>query len=191
MTTATLSSGGSRALAVALLVALVAIVVTGIVQPLIDSYTETRETVEQLRFGLSRLDATDANRAALTAELAQIRQRRNSATGLLQAASEPLAAAQLQNRIKTLVEGGQGELRSTQTLPARDEGKFRRISVRGQVAMTLEAMQKVFYQLETASPLLFLDNVDIRPRPPRARGAEDGILDVRFDVSGYMRRATP
>jgi hypothetical protein len=45
---------------------------------------------------------------------------------------------------------------------------------------------------QLSQPFLFLDNVAIADRPdnrsPNA-AAEDAVLDVRFDVFGYMRRA--
>ena len=58
--------------------------------------------------------------------------------------------------------------------------------------MNTAALQRVFYDLESATPFLFLDNVEIRSRPARrASGPEDDpILEVRFDLYGYMRRAT-
>jgi hypothetical protein len=72
----------------------------------------------------------------------------------------------------------------------RDEGKFRRIIVRGQMATNTVAMQRIFYDIESASPYLILDNIDIRARPsPRTpeNGPTDPMLDVRFDLYGYVR----
>jgi general secretion pathway protein M len=88
-------------------------------------------------------------------------------------------AAAIQNRIKALVEAARGELKSVQILPAQADGHLRRITVRGQMSMTIEAAQRVFHDLEGAEPLLFLDNLDIRSRDdPRRRRehAEQGIL---------------
>src|SRR5258708_1911747 len=89
----------------------------------------------------------------------------------MQSSNSSLAAAELQNRIKSSVEAAHGELRSTQILPAREEGAFRRISIRGQIAVNTAALQRGFYDLESASPFFFLDNLQISPppapRPPR------------------------
>ena len=112
-----------------------------------------------------------------------------SGLGFLQGANESLAAADVQNRIKTLAEASKGELKSTQILPPQDEGKFRRIAVRAQMTLKLAAVQRVFHGLEASSPLLFLDNVNVRARSDRWREepADDPILDIRFDVYGYTR----
>jgi general secretion pathway protein M len=121
-----------------------------------------------------------------------LKQGQGSTVGFLASPNESLAAAELQSRLRSTVDAVHGDLRSVQILPARDEGLFRRVSVRGQISATLPALQRVLYQLETATPLLFLDNVDIRARPvrPGRTSAEAPVLDVRFDLSAYMRRAS-
>jgi hypothetical protein len=54
------------------------------------------------------------------------------------------------------------------------------------------ALERIFYQFESVSPLLFLDNVEIRARDAqRNRGVgDDPLLEVRFDLYGYLRRST-
>ena len=57
---------------------------------------------------------------------------------------------------------------------------------------TLGAVQRVLYDLEASSPYLFVDNLYLRARPAerRAESADsDPILDVRFDVYGYLSSA--
>jgi hypothetical protein len=52
-------------------------------------------------------------------------------------------------------------------------------------------LQRILYDLEAGSPFLFLDNVDIRTRQaPAVRGhtEDESLLEVRFDLYGYMRR---
>lgn len=185
-----LSPGVSRALAVAILVALVGLAFSWGIAPLWNSYAQARSDAARYQAALVRAARPGANLAALRAELARLKSGRGSTAGVLPAANESLAAAELQGKLKAVVDAAEGELRSVQTLPARDEGPFRRVSVRGQVAMTLPSLQRVLYRLESATPLLFLDNVDIRVRPVRRgrESAEVQMLDVRFDLSAYMRR---
>jgi hypothetical protein len=69
---------------------------------------------------------------------------------------------------------------------------MRRIAVRGQMSSGLAAAQSVLYELESASPYLFIDNLNMRARGAdrRADGVEaDPILDVRFDIYGYVLAA--
>jgi general secretion pathway protein M len=190
--TPVLTPRSSRALALGILAALLLLAFFGFVSPLIDAYRQASGSVEQYRAALEHTRHGGNDLAGLRAELARLKEHQASAVGFMQSSNPSLAAAELQNRIKSSVEAARGELRSTQILPARDDGTFRRISIRGQIAVNTAALQRVFYDLESASPFLFLDNVEIRARPARrSSGPEDDpVLEVRFDLYGYMRRAT-
>ena len=186
-----LSANLRRAAALAILGLLLLLGFFGVVQPLMEKYAVALGTVERLVLALARADRGD-DVTTLEAELARLKARRPDAVEFLQSANDALAAADLQNRIKSAVEAAQGELRSTQILPVREEGQFRQAAVRGQMVVKLQALQRIFYQFESASPLLFLDNVEIRARgAQRNRGVgDDPLLEVRFDLYGYLRRPT-
>ncbi len=187
-----LSPRASRVLALALLGGFVLFGLFGVILPLLDAYYQARNSAEQNEAAIEHIRQGARSLAELQAELARLKEQQASAIGLMQSANASLAAADLQNRIKLSVEAAHGELRSTQILPARDEGGFRRISIRGQIAVNTAALQRVFYELESSSPFLFLDNVEIHARPARRAGSaeDDPVLEVRFDLYGYLRRAT-
>lgn len=183
----------SRALALTILIVLLWFVYSGLVQPLLDHYAEARNSGEQLESVLARARQAGRTLSDLQTELTRLKGHGVSGAGTIQSANESLAAAELQNRIKSSVEAARGELRSTQILPSREEGVFQRISIRGQISGNLEALQRIFYEFESTSPLLFLDNVDIRVRPVRQQNeapTDNPVLDVRFDLYGYIRRTT-
>ena len=182
-----------RFLAIALLFAAASLFWSVLISPVLDDYSEAQSTIERLAAALEKSRASERDVAGLEAELARLKERQKSVGGVLQDGNESIAAAQLQNRLKTVVDSVKGDLRSTQVLPSREEGNFRRITVRGQISLDLAALQRVVYELEAASPYLFLDNVEIRTRSAlrrRDRVKDDPLLDVRLDLSGYMRRAT-
>jgi general secretion pathway protein M len=179
-----------RFLAGMLLLLVVLTVAVVVVVPIIDGLAGAELSNEEYRLALARGRALDRELKSLNGQSTEIRQVQAAQSGFLDGANESLATAQLQNRIKTIVETDGGELRSTQVLPVRDEGKFRRIIVRGQMATNTAAMQRIFYDIESASPYLILDNIDIRARP--SAHAQDNVptdtmLDVRFDLYGYVR----
>lgn len=187
-----LSPGFSRALALMLLAALAWLAYSWLIQPVLDDYAEARAEVARLAPALARTGRGDSDLGALTAELARLKQNRPTTEGFLGSANEALAAAELQGRLNSSVAAARGELRSAQILAARDEGTFRRVSIRGQIAVTIGQLQHILYDLEAGSPFLFLDNVDIRTRqasPARGRPEDESLLEVRFDLYGYMRRA--
>lgn len=177
------------ATALAILVAISASLYAVLVQPLIDDYRGTTESADRMNALLERYRRISQSLPKLQAELASLKQEQGSRDGFFQGASDALVAAQLQGRLRAAVDASQGELKSTQVLPTLEEGKMRRIAVRGQLSSSLAAAQRVLYELEGASPVLFIDNLNMRARSPerRAEGAElDPVLDVRFDVYGYV-----
>lgn len=183
----------NRALALAILLGLVAATYLGLVQPLIASRVDQHDQIERLETMLARFRSVAQQRAAREAELADLKQRAAGEDGLLHGANETLMAAAIQNRLKELVASSRGELKSIQILPAQSDGHLRRITVRGQMSMTVDAAQRVFHDLEGGEPLMFLDNVSIRSlqetrrRRERERNGTEDLLDVRFDVYGYAQ----
>jgi general secretion pathway protein M len=185
-----LSAMVSRIAAGMLFVLVLLMVVVGIIVPIADGLAGAKLSSEEYQSALMRGRVIDQELKNLNRQLTELRQVQASQSGFLEGGNESLATAQLQNRIKTIVETDGGELRSTQVLPVRDDGKFRRIIVRGQMATNTIAMQRVFYDIESASPYLILDNIDIRARPSshaQENGPTDPMLDIRFDLYGYVR----
>jgi len=178
-----------RALAIAILISLIGGIYYGVVRPLLDNYNDKRGAIEQMQDNLGRYQRVARDLAPRQAELAALKQRQSAQDGFLQGANDTLVAAQIQNRIKSLADATKGELRSTQVLPSQDEGKLRRITVRGQMSTSLTGALRVFHGLESASPLLFIDNVDMRARPAQLRdrtaAVNTDVIDLTFDVYGY------
>jgi general secretion pathway protein M len=189
--TGALSPPLGRVLALAILIAIVASLYYLIVAPFHGEYASMRQSIDQLQDELARYQRAARDLPARQADLTALKQRQSSQDGFLQGSNDTLVAAQIQNRIKALSDAAQGDLKSIQILPAEDEGKLRRITVRGQMTATLPGILHIFYGLESAAPLLFLDNVDFRSRTAqlRVRGEEpdSGLLDIQFDVYGYTR----
>ncbi|HWE72692.1 MAG TPA: type II secretion system protein GspM [Stellaceae bacterium] len=192
-----LSPGVSRAAALAILVALIAVFYFGIATPIVDAYQSIGADTAQLQEQLRRYQQTGNNRAQRQAELAALAQRSSAADGFLQGANDTLVAVQIQNRLKSLAEAAHADLRSTQVLPAQDEGALHRISVRGQFATSIAGALQIFHGLEAQYPLLFIDNLDMRARPSttreiRGRGVdtgESGMLEMQFDIYGYTQKS--
>jgi general secretion pathway protein M len=158
--------------------------------PLIDARTEAENTIERLAPLLERNRTVERDIPALQAELQQAKNRGNSDTGFLTGPSDAIAAAQLQSRVKAAVEHTNGNLRSIQVLPVREEGPYRRLSVRADSVMDLAALEHVLYEVEASTaPYLFVDNIEVRQEEHgRAnKPSDDRSLGVRIDVSGYVR----
>jgi general secretion pathway protein M len=187
----------SRAAALGILIALIAILYLGIAMPIVSAYQSIGTDTVQLQDQLRRYQLAGGDRSQRQAELAALAQRSSAADGFLQGANDTLVAVQIQNRLKSLADGAHAELRSTQVLPAQDEGALRRISVRGQFATNITGALQIFHGLESQNPLLFIDNLNIRARQGnvreiRGRGGDTGdggALDLQFDIYGYTQRS--
>ena len=183
----------SRTLAIAIL----GIVLLGayrlIATPLVIAYLDGEARIEQAKELLQRYEALAEQRSLLADRLAKQEERAGSAAGYLTGPSDALAAAQLQDRVKSVVEGAGGELRSTQILPAEAlEGDlgFRRATLRVRFVVTIEGLKTTLYELETGQPYLIIDDVTIRQERVRRRGNDPErapTLDVSLELFGYLR----
>lgn len=184
----------SRTLALALLAALLAGLYS-IAEPLVGEYQAYGTTIDQSRQLLLRYKRIVNRRGALQEQAQELRRRLKDRGGYLPGASDSLAAAQLQNRVKKIVRAAGGTIKSTQTLAPRDVKGLRQIDVRLQMSADIVALQKTIHALEADETYLFLDNLDIRrQRARRRRGrnrktaaAATSLLTVRLDISGYRR----
>ena len=188
--TARLPPLASRFLALGILVLLACLIYGALVAPVLEDFAATRQQIAQYSALAERYRRLAEALPRRRATLAALKQSEAAEAGLLTSANETLAGAELQSRIKSIVEAAQGELKSTQVLPVQRDGDFRRVGVRTEMSMTLPAAQQVLYQLEAAPPWLFLDNLDIHSHEAERRqdrNTDIVVLELSFDVSGYMR----
>lgn len=106
----------------------------------------------------------------------------------LKSASPSLAAAELQEQVKAILEEYGGKLNSIQILPHKDDGDYRQISVSLQLNAPLSGVKAMLYALESSRPYLFIDNFAVRVQNIGAARTDlnaEAELFVQFDVTGY------
>lgn len=185
----------SRLLALAILVFVLVVPYVAIVRPYLDALDANRDAISEqaaLRdryVGLAAGDAASDTGAADAGD--ESSDEGGGESAYLEGASEALVAADLQNRVKTVVQDNGGVLNSTQILETTSESGFRRLAVRVRMSAGMDALYKVLYELETQRPFLFIDNIDINARTVRLpdRKRETVELIVTFDLFGFMRAA--
>jgi len=183
----------SRGLALAILFLAIGGTYLLVVDPLISEYQLERDAVDQLRGALERYRAAGLQLPSREATLKSLQGADPGREGFLQGGNDNLIAGNIQTRIKSVAEAAHGELKSTQILPATDEGKLHRIAIRAQLTVTLDAAQKVFYGIESGTPYLFIDNLSMNARTGlrmRAEQDQNPLIDMQFDVIGYTRSGT-
>ncbi|HRX63369.1 MAG TPA: type II secretion system protein GspM [Candidatus Competibacter sp.] len=196
MTIAAAPGWGQRLGALALLLLVVVSTLYLVVDHvLVARYRFYRERLEQQQGRLEQLERMAASREPIQQLIAKIQQDRNITAQYLPQSAPPLAAADLQQRVKAVVEAAGGTLRSTQALPPVEEGNAVKVAVNATVSGDTEILQKVLYDLESQTPLLFVDNLEVSARAVRQRlpngrlaGYSRVQLNIQFEISGYLRK---
>ncbi|MDQ1315408.1 MAG: ral secretion pathway protein [Pseudomonadota bacterium] len=183
----TLTPVQSRALAIALLLAVLAAIAVAIYVPWKQAHRHYDTAIEDQLDRTSRYQRIAGQRQSIEANIALIKQR-DARRHYLKASAPALAAAEVQQMAQTIVEANELKVESTQITLHKDDGPRRRVAVNFQLRGQMPAVQKALYELETALPYLYVDNLVIRSGVPRvfrpAPGTEPDIL-VQFDLYAF------
>lgn len=109
----------------------------------------------------------------------------------LDGSNPAVAAADLQEIIKTLARDRGVQLSSTKILPSREAGPYLEIPVQVQFSSSISQMLDIFYYLEYHKKLLFIPEVEITA-PRTLKGEESGsFLQINLVISGVTRKGLP
>ncbi len=183
-----------RLVALGLLLAAIAAVWLAVVMPIADAFAAQREDIAHARQLLADYQRRIALRPAVEARLADLKQHEASSMGLIGGASAELAAANIQNLMKALIEAQSGQVRSAQNLTPASAGGFQRIDIQYDVTLPMTRLKDMTYRIETTLPFLFLDNIDLHaPEGWQTPGGptDPPDLTVRWTVHGYRWTGTP
>jgi general secretion pathway protein M len=181
-----------RWLAVGLLAFVVLLVILLFILPIISKGLELNETKENLAFTLKKYEQILAGKEAIVGNIAAIKQQHQDQGYFNNQGTSALASAQMQEFIKQAIVQAGGQLSSTQVLPSASKDKFSRITVSVRMTGNSEILRAVLYRLETSTPLIVIDQLDIRPmrsvrnRQTRQIEPSNG-LNVNFQAIGFMR----
>lgn len=164
---------------------------------LVAQYRYYQSHLEQQQGRLVQLERMAAIQEPVQQLIAKIQQDRNIDSQYLPQSAPALAAADLQQRMKTAIEAAGGTLQSTQPLPPTEDGDAIRVAVTVSATGDVGMLQKVLYDIESQTPLLFVDSLEIsaretRPRLPNGQFASYVRiqLSAQFEVSGYLRKGS-
>lgn len=177
----------SKSLALALLVLVFILAALALAVPVMLAHRHYDATIEQLTDRMERYRRIIAMAPGLKAGLEQVKAH-DGRKFYLKNATPALAAAEIQEIAKTVIDAQSGKLTSIQILPHKDEGGYRQIAVNLQFSGSIASIQKILYALETRQPYLFVGNLSIRSRMMgnyrTAPGVEPEYF-VQFDLIGY------
>jgi len=148
--------------------------------------------IEEMQAQEQQLRSESAQRPKLEQRLAQVRAFEAGNPGFLPEANRELASAGLVQRLQQVVAGASPNPNACQItaqtptdMPSKEP--FPRVMVQVRLRCGMGELAAVLHALESGSPQLFVDNLDVLSRRSYlAAGNEGGALDVSFDLFGYL-----
>ena len=158
-------------------------------------HREYAEEIGGLREQLSRFQTVATQREALQTRLGEVRNSQKDADLFLSEPEFDEAAAAMSGRIGEMVRtqaDDSCQIVSRQPVRPKVQERFEKVTVNVRMRCDAEDFLKVLHGMETGIPLMLVDDLNIiRPRARRrTRGAQtdsQGTLDIRFNVSGYLK----
>ncbi|MGB4922769.1 MAG: type II secretion system protein GspM [Candidatus Nitrotoga sp.] len=182
-----LSKNQSRGLAIGLLILFLAIGGLLLFIPVNMLHRHYDQSLDSMADYLGRYRHVIATRAEVQSALDQVKNK-NGRQHFLKNTGAALAASEIQETAKSLIEVNGGKLVSMQVVPFKDDSGYRRVTVNVQFISSMSMLRKTLYAVETVQPYLLLDNVSIRSQANTLnKGAPvtEPELIAQFDVSGY------
>ncbi len=180
------------ALALALLAAYLVLVHWWFTAPMLDMGAQ----IEDLRDQEQALKVQIAQRPQLEARLLQVRQFEAANPGFLPESSRELASAGLVQRLQQVVATASPNPNACQItaqtptdMPTQEP--FPRVMVQVRLRCGMGELAAILHALESGSPQLFIDNLDLLSRRSYLTAGLEGSsgLDVSFDLYGYIKNA--
>jgi len=182
-----------RWIAVGLLISVVLVIILVLIVPVVSKEMELNETKNNLVFRLQQYERILAKKEAVIDSMAKIKQQHEKQGYFNSQTTDALASAEMQEFIKKAIVDAGGQLSSTQALPVSNKDKFSRITVRVRMTGNSEVLRAVLYKIETSTPLIIIDQIDIRPmRGKRNRTTRQiepsNELNINFQAVSFMRK---
>ncbi len=184
-----MSPGFRRALALGLLGLLCAVLWRAAAAPAWRAFEADREAVDHHRDTIARLRGIAAAGSTYQSALERLRSQGGLAGAIMESQSDTLAAAELQQRVKALVEGAGGSLVSAQPTDSQAAGPFTRIGLSVRMVIDTPALQRVLHALESESPVVVIDDMLVLSRGARSsrrRVVTVDELDARLQLAAFV-----
>ncbi len=182
-----------RWLAVGLLVALILLIGLAVLWPTVGKWMELNEEKLSLARQLKQYERILAGKDAVVESMNSVKKEILEQGYFNSQQTVSLASAELQEFVKKAIIDAGGQLSSTQALPVINKEKFSLITVSVRMTGNIEVLRGVLHRLETSTPLVVINELDIRPmrniRNRRTRQIEaSNELNVNFQAVSFMRK---
>ena len=194
MNTSAIGQENSRLTAILILVIGLLLVYLLVFHWFILKHVDYSEEVSNLAAQLGRFERVAGQRTLFEEQLRVLQEARSDATLFLPEDDFNEAAARMSERLGQMI-STQAEddcqIVSRQPVRPRIQERFTKVTVNVRMRCSVDDLLKVMYWLESSVPMLLIDELTvIKQRSRRRRSSEpqdDGMLDIRFNMSGYLR----
>jgi len=153
------------------------------------------EEISDLTEQLARFQRVAAQRDKVENQLQALQGRRSESNLFLEEADFNEAAAGMSERLNQMISTQAEEscqIVSRQPVRARVVERFEKVTVNVRMRCQVEDLMRVLYSLETGVPMIIVEELTvIKPRVRRRSNSlavkSDQALDIRFNMSGYLR----
>jgi hypothetical protein len=179
-----------RALALAILLTVLVLGWMLLAAPLIDLSSDRRDEIAALSDQVVGLRAIVQRHPELERRAAAEQAALAAEGGLWSGARATEVAAAMQDRLRAVVAGSAGLLRSTALVSEGSDHGFHRVTVRFSIEGTIDTVQATLAAVEAARPAMFVESLAIHAGDT---GGEDHPppLNMELAINGYMRIAAP
>jgi general secretion pathway protein M len=177
----------SRQAALALLVAAIAALVAVVAVPVYLRHKHYDAAIADLTDKLGRYQRLAATRPDVARSLDAVRAK-DARKFFLKQSGPALAAAEVQEAIRQLIESSGGRLVGIGTPAAKDEGRYRQITVNVQFTANIGAVRRILHTVESGTPYIFVENLMIRSQVNanhKPQPGQEPEMFVTFDAHGY------
>lgn len=188
--------GDSRLMAILIFVIAVLLVYVICFHWFILRHLDYNEEIGELTSQLARFQRVASQKEMVESQLKSLQGRRSESNLFLEEGDFNEAAAGMSERLNQMVSTQADEscqIVSRQPVRAREVEKFEKVTVNVRMRCSIEDLMGLLYSLETGVPMIIADEVTvIKPRARRRVDAkasgDSAALDVRFNMSGYLRQ---
>jgi general secretion pathway protein M len=179
-------------LSLLILIALIVLVIATCINPAMSYYKERRSELRTQQERLLRYQVLASQKDKLIPFYKQELSKEKENESFLPAMASSIAAARLQQQVKSLLAENNGQLISTQPLQAQSEGVFTPVLIRIHMKSDISALLYVLHNLESSLPLAFIENLQIQriggnfQNNNRNKRSQPNPLDTRFNLKVYM-----
>ncbi len=189
--------GNNRLTAILLFVIVLLLVYLLCFHWIILKHSDYSDEISDLSQQLGRFQRVAAQRSFFEEQLQSLQNRKSDENLFLEGSDFNEAAAGMSERLSQMIStqaDDSCQIVSRQPVRPRVQERFEKVTVNVRMRCNIEDLKKILYSLETGVPMLIADDLTvIKPRTRRRSRRDQSVpvqntLDIRFNMSGYLRQ---